>query len=40
MSEQTCLLCVSEEEDDEGVLPCYIESIILREDLFLELRRQ
>ena len=40
LSEQACLLCVSEEEDDEDALPCYIESVILREDLFLELRRQ
>ncbi|KAM7451254.1 hypothetical protein ABFA07_001297 [Porites harrisoni] len=41
-SMKTCMTFLTdtqEEEDDEGVLPCYIESIILREDLFLELRR-
>ena len=32
--------CVSEEEVEEDALPCYIESIIIKEDLFLELRRQ
>lgn len=40
LSEKACLFCVSEEEVEEDALPCYIESIIIKEDLFLELRRQ
>ena len=34
-----CFLFLSDEED-EDVLPSYIEAVVIREELFLDLRKQ